>query len=331
MIITKTPYRISFLGGGTDHPSWYRKHGGSVLSTTINKYCYVTCRYLPPYFKEKHKIVYSIIELKKHVNDIIHPLVRESIKHVATKDGLEIHHHGDVPGWSGLGTSSSFAVGLLKALHALRGEIVSKKKLAFDAITVEQKRAKSFVGSQDQVAASFGGLNRIDFMPSGKIDIHPVELSPKRLSNFQNHLLLFFTGIVRRSSDIEREKIANFSKKKKTLIKMAKMVDSGVEILKNGDLNDFGRIVHETWILKKTLTNLVSNPKIDKLYSNALDAGAIGGKLLGAGGGGFFLLFVNPDKHLSVRRKMEQLKFMEVPFEFENKGSQIIFYDPNLI
>lgn len=301
------------------------------MSTTINKYCYVTCRYLPPYFKEKHKIVYSKIELKKHVNEIIHPLVRESIKHVAIRDGLEIHHHGDVPGWSGLGTSSTFTVGILRALYALKGEIVSNKKLAHDAITVEQKRAKEVVGSQDHVAASFGGLNKIDFLPSGKINIHPIILSSERLLEFQNHLLLFFTGIVRRSSDIEKEKVANFSQKKEVLIKMAKMVGTGVKIIQNGNLNDFGKLMHETWMLKKTLTDRVSNSRINKLYNSALDAGAIGGKLLGAGGGGFFLLFANPKKHQSVRKRMGRLKFMEVPFEFEDKGSQIIFYDPNLI
>lgn len=331
MIITRTPYRISFLGGGTDHPSWYKKYGGSVLSTTINKYCYVTCRYLPPYFKEKHKIVYSKIELTKNEHQIIHPVVRESIKYLGFKDGLEIHHHGDVPGWSGMGTSSSFTVGILRALYALKGEIVSNKKLAHDAITVEQKMAKEVVGSQDQVAASFGGLNKIDFLPNGNINIYPVMLSHKRLLELQSHLLLFFTGIVRRSSDIEKEKIGKFSQKKEVLTKIYKMVDIGVEIIKDGNLNDFGKLMHETWMLKKTLTDRVSNPKIETLYNNALATGAIGGKLLGAGGGGFFLLFVNPDKHRSVRKRMKELRFMEVPFEFEDKGSQIIFYDPNLI
>lgn len=331
MIITKTPYRISFLGGGTDHPSWFKKYGGSVLSTTIDKYCYVTCRYLPPYFAETHRIVYSKIELTKHVNEINHPLVRETMKHAGIKGGLEIHHHGDVPGWSGMGTSSSFTVGLLKAIYALKGKMVDKKKLAYDAITVEQKRVKDTVGSQDQVAASYGGLNKIDFLPDGKVRVSPVILSPKRLSDFQNHLLLFYTGIVRRSSDIEEEKVKNFSQKEESLKKMAEMVDKGVKILKNGNLNDFGGLMHKTWTLKKTLSDRVSNPEIEKLYNNALEAGATGGKLLGSGGGGFFLLFVAPRKHGSVRKKMRQLNFMEVPFEFENEGSQIIFYNPKMI
>lgn len=331
MIITKTPYRVSFFGGGTDHPSWYKKHGGSVLSTTINKYCYITCRYLPPFFNETHRIVYSKIELTKNINKINHPLVRESIKHAGIKEGLEIHHHGDVPGWSGMGTSSSFTVGLLKAMYALKGEMVDKKKLAYDAITVEQKKVKDVVGSQDQVAASFGGLNRIDFLPNGKINVDPIILSAKRLSNFQNHLLLFFTGIVRRSSDIEKEKVNNFHQNKETLTRMIGMVDKGVKILKNGNLNDFGKLMHEAWVQKKTLSGQVSNSKIDNLYNSALGAGAIGGKLLGAGGGGFFLLFVSPQKHRSVRKRMKELRFMEVPFEFESSGSEIIFYHPNLV
>ncbi len=331
MIITKTPYRISFFGGGTDFPSWYKKHGGSVLSTTINKYCYVTCRYLPPFFNETHRIVYSKIELTKNINEINHPLVRESIKYSRIKKGLEIHHHGDLPGWSGMGTSSSFTVGLLKALYSLKGEMIDSRKLALDAIKVEQEKVKDTVGSQDQVAASFGGLNKIDFLPSGKINVNPIILSPKRLSDFQSHLLLFFTGIVRRSSDIEKEKVDNFHQNKETLTRMTEMVNEGVKILKNGNLNDFGKLMHETWMLKKTLSGQVSNSEIEKLYNNALNAGAIGGKLLGAGGGGFFLLFVSPQKHRSVRKKMKELKFMEVPFEFEISGSEIIFYHPNLI
>lgn len=331
MIITKTPYRISFLGGGTDHPSWYKKYGGSVLSTTIDKYCYVTCRYLPPYFEETHRIVYSKIELTKHVSEINHPLVRESMKYAGIKSGLEIHHQGDVPGWSGIGTSSTFTVGLLKAMYALKGRMVDDRKLALDAIKVEQEKVKDVVGSQDQVAASFGGLNRIDFLPNGRINVNPIVLPPKRLLDFQNHLLLFFTGIVRRSSDIEKEKVANFPKKKETLIKIAGMVDKGVKILKNGNLNDFGKLMHETWVLKKTLSDRISNSEIAKLYNGALVAGALGGKLLGAGGGGFFLLFVSPRKQRSVRKKMKELKFMEVPFKFENQGSQIIFYNPTVI
>lgn len=301
------------------------------MSTTINKYCYVTCRYHPPYFPETHRIVYSKTEITSHTDKIEHPLVRESIKYANIKKGLEIHHHGDVPGWSGLGTSSSFTVGLLKAMYALKGKMVDSRKLALDAIKIEQEKVKDLVGSQDQVAASFGGLNRIDFLPNGKINVNPIILPPNRLSDFQNHLLLFFTGIIRKSSDIEKEKVANFPQKKKTLMKMAKMVDRGVKILRNGNLNDFGKLIHKAWMLKKTLSNQVSNSAIEKLYNGALDAGAIGGKLLGAGGGGFFLLFVNPSKHRALRKKMKQLNFMEVPFEFENEGSQIIFYNPNMI
>src|SRR3989344_230144 len=290
MIITRTPYRISFFGGGTDHPVWYNKNGGVVLSTSINKYFYITCRFLPPFFKHKHRIVYSKQETVNHIDDIDHPSVRESIRHVGIKEGLEIHHDGDLPAKSGLGSSSSFTVGLLHALYALTGETKNKHQLVRDAIHVEQNLIKENVGSQDQTIAAFGGLNRIDFNRNQKISVTPINLSPNRLDDFQNHLLLFFTDFSRKASDIEAEKLKNFKNKTNELKAMTAMVKEGVGILKSHkDLNDFGKLLNESWKLKRSLASIVSTSKIDAIYETGIKAGAIGGKLLGAGGGGFML------------------------------------------
>lgn len=330
MIITKTPYRISFFGGGTDLPAWYRKYGGSVLSTTIDKYCYVSCRYLPPFFNHKHRIVYSKIELPNSVDQIFHPIVRNCFKSTGIKDGIEVIHNGDLPAWSGVGTSSSFTVGLLHAIHALQEKKIDKHNLALKAINVEQNLIKDTVGCQDQTAASFGGLNKIDFLPNDKIVVTPIFLPPKRLELFENHLSLFFTGITRKSSDIEKEKVKNFSKRKIELNKMLSMVEPAVKILKTGNLNDFGEMLHESWLLKKSLSEDVSNSQVDDAYTKARKVGAVGGKLLGAGGGGFMLIFSPAEKRETIKREMKKVKFLEVPFKLENQGSQIIFSQPNL-
>lgn len=325
MIITKTPYRISFFGGGTDLPAWYRKYGGSVLSTTIDKYCYVSCRYLPPFFKHKHRIVYSKIELPNNINQIFHPIVRNCFKYTGIKDGMEIHHDGDLPAWSGVGTSSSFTVGLLYALHALQEKKINKYDLAIKAIDVEQNLIRDTVGCQDQTAVSFGGLNKIDFLTNNKIIVTPISLPAKRLKLFENHLSLFFTGITRKSSDVEKKKVKNFSSRKNELAKMFAMVEPAVKILKTGNLNDFGGMLHETWLLKKSLSEDVSNSQIDNVYIKARKAGAIGGKILGAGGGGFMLIFSPIEKQEAIKKEMRKNKFLEVPFKLENQGSQIIF------
>ena len=330
MVITRTPYRISFFGGGTDLPAWSRKYGGSVLSTTIDKYCYVMCRHLPPFFPHKHRVVYSKIELPNTVDEILHPIVKHCLKHTGIKDGIEIHHNGDLPAWSGMGTSSSFTVGLLHALYALHGKETDKHQLAHKAIHIEQNLIKDVVGSQDQTAASFGGLNKIDFLPNNKRIVTPISLPPKRLELFKNHLMLFFTGIIRKSSDIEKEKVKNFSSRKNELEKMRSMVEPAVKILENGDLNDFGEMLHESWMLKRSLSKEVSNDYIDQAYAKARKAGAVGGKLLGAGGGGFILIFSPPEKQEAVRREMKKIKFLEIPFKFENQGSQVIFDQPNI-
>jgi len=327
MIISRTPYRISFFGGGTDYPVWFNEHGGAVLATSINRYCYITCRYLPPFFEYTHRIVYSFIENVKDVDQIRHPAVRECIKFMRIQQGLEIHHDGDLPARAGLGSSSSFTVGMLHALHALRGEMPARLQLALEAIHVERDLIRENVGSQDQVTAACGGLNYISFAPGDKIIIQPVTLTLQRLQLLQRHLLLVFTGFSRTASEIAAEQIKNTPSRKKELHAMRALVDEAVKTLTtNGDIRDFGKLLHEGWKLKRSISARISNNHVDDVYDQALAAGAIGGKLLGAGGGGFMLLFVEPDKQPVVRAKLAHL--LHVPFAFESLGSQIIFYEP---
>ncbi|NLI05446.1 MAG: kinase [Actinomycetaceae bacterium] len=327
MIISRTPYRVSFFGGGTDYPAWYRDHGGAVLSAAIARYCYITCRWLPPFFAHKSRIVYSIIEDVMRAEDIQHPAVRESLLYLGIRDGLEIHHDGDLPKMTGLGTSSSFTVGLLHALHALRGEFRSKMQLAEEAIHVERDRCGDRVGSQDQASAAFGGLNHIRFAADDSIAVAPVSLSAERMAAFQNSLLLFFTGFSRFSSEVVAEQLQNLPKKSKELSEMAAMVDQGLRILtESRDLDDFGRLLHESWLLKRSLSSRVSTPEIDAMYEIARKAGATGGKITGAGGGGFLLLFVDPDRQPAVRQALSHL--LHVPFNLDHAGSQVIFSNP---
>jgi len=332
MIISRTPFRISFFGGGTDYPVWYRENGGAVLGTTIDKFCYITCRYLPPFFEHKYRVVYSQMELVRDIDEIRHPAVREALRFMGITDGVEIHHDGDLPARTGLGSSSSFTVGLLHAVYALKGVMPAKMQLARDAIHIEQEVLKENVGSQDQVLAAFGGLNRIDF--SGEhpdnigIEIKCVTIKPQRLELLQNHLMLVFTGFSRTASEIAGEQIKQTPNRKQELSEMYRMVDEAVNILSgDGDITDFGKLLHESWQLKRSLTNKISNPYTDFLYETALRAGATGGKLLGAGGGGFMLFFVKPELQSKVRESLGNL--LEVPFRFESLGSQIIFYEPD--
>jgi len=329
LIITKTPYRISFFGGGTDYPDWYKLHGGAVLATTIDKYCYISLRELPPFFGHKHRIVYSVIEDVNHTHEIQHPAVRAVMQWAGVTNGLEIHHDGDLPARSGLGSSSSFTVGLIHALKALDGLQTSKKKLAEIAINIEQNIIGEKVGSQDQISAAYGGFNRIDFYRDNTFTLEPLILSPGRALEFQAHLMLCFTGFSRIAAEIAKSKIDNFSKRTKELIKMRKMVDEGALILQNTkyDIKDFGKLLDESWQCKRSLAEQVSTPNIDSIYETALRAGAIGGKLLGAGGGGFMLLFAKPEKHEIIRQALGQL--VHVPFKFENAGSRVVLYEPN--
>lgn len=328
MIITRTPFRISFFGGGTDYPGWYLQHGGEVLSTTIDKYCYITCRHLPPFFEHKHRIVYSAIECVNSTDDIRHPAVRAVLNWNRCTKGMEIHHDGDLPARSGLGSSSSFTVGLIHAMHALKGEYVSKEKLARDALHVEQEVIGESVGSQDQIAAAYGGFNRIEFMRSGNFSVHPVILRRQRLKELQKHLMLCFTGFSRIAAEVAKSKIANLSKREVELRRMRQMVDEALQILQGqGPIEAFGDLLHEAWRCKRELSDKVATPEIDLLYETARDAGAIGGKLLGAGGGGFMLLFARPADQPRIRHALSGL--VHVPFAFEEEGSRVMLYQPN--
>lgn len=325
MIISRTPFRISFFGGGTDYPVWYRKNGGAVLCTTIDKYCYITVRYLPPFFEHKHRIVYGKIENVKYISQVQHPAVRALLEFFDIDKGVEIHHDGDLPARSGLGSSSSFTVGLLHSLYALKGVITSKFQLAKEAIHIEREILKENVGSQDQVAAAYGGLNRIVFDEDDRFRVEPITIGKEKILQLQNHLMLIFTGLSRFASEIAEEQIKNTPVKAKELNSIQQMVDEARDVLNgNRDILEFGRLLHEVWKIKRSISSRISNLTIDNIYDTALKAGAMGGKLLGAGGGGFMLLFVPPEKHQEVKCALKNL--LEVRFSFENEGSQIIYY-----
>jgi D-glycero-alpha-D-manno-heptose-7-phosphate kinase len=327
MIINRTPFRISFFGGGTDYPSWYLKHGGAVFSTSIDKYCYITCRVLPPFFEHKLRIVYSKMEQSQHYNEIKHPAVREILRFLKLDQGLEIHHDGDLPARSGMGSSSAFTVGLLHALYAHKGIMPSKKQLALESIYIEQKMIQETVGSQDQVSAAYGGLNKIHFSTEGEVDVQPVTLHTERIRELESHLMLFYTGIRRTASCVAQSYVEHIDRQHKLLVQLRGMVDEGIDILNsNSCICKFGELLHKTWQLKRNLSLDVSNACVDDLYKRAQDAGAVGGKITGAGGGGFLLLFVPPTSQKRVRDALSEK--IHVPFRFESAGSQIIFYEP---
>ena len=326
MIISRTPFRISFFGGGTDYPVHYKKHGGAVLASSINKYCYITCRYLPPFFKHKHRIAYSVVETPNKISEIDHPSVRETLRYMDIKKGVEIHHDGDLPARAGLGTSSSFTVGLLNALYALKGKSVTKRQLALDAIYIEQEKIKENVGSQDQITTAFGGFNKIEFNGDEEFRVRPIPLTRKKSQFLQDHMMLFFTGFSRTASHIAKEQIKKTPDRKKELKRMTEIVDEAIDVLNDNDTDftEFGKLLHENWMIKRNLTSKITTEKIDKIYYDAMKAGASGGKLLGAGGGGFILFFVEPKKQKQVMNKLKNLLY--VPFRFENSGSQIIYF-----
>ncbi len=300
-----------------------------MLATTIDKYCYISCRNLPPFFEHRHRIVYSRIENVRHIEEIEHPAVRETLKWSKQFDGLEIHHDGDLPARAGLGSSSSFTVGLVNALHALKGRMISKSDLAAAAIHIEQDLIGENVGSQDQVSAAFGGFNKIQFNPNGTFDVQPVVLPVSRLELLNSHLMLFFTGFSRLASEIAKTKVDNMVNRTDELTAMHRKVDEGISILSDSQTHiaEFGRLLHESWLLKRSLSDKVSNDKIDGMYEAAIEAGAIGGKILGAGGGGFLLVFAPPEKHGAIRSRLQGL--VHVPFKFEETGSQVVLYQPN--
>lgn len=328
MIISRTPFRISFFGGGTDYPAFFEENGGAVLSTSINKYCYIICRRLPPFFNYNYRIRYTQREETRTIAEIKHPSVRECLGLMNLDYGVEVQHNADLPAMSGLGSSSAFTVGLLNALSALKGEMYTKRQLALDAIDIEVNRIKENVGLQDQAAAAFGGFNKIEFGGPQKIQVSPVIIRQERLELLQNHLMLFFTGFSRNASEIAAEQVKITPQKTAELKAMQAMVEEALAVLNSsGDnLEDFGRLLGETWKLKRSLTPHVTTPEIDGIYQAALEAGASGGKLLGAGGGGFVLFFVKPEKQRAVKEKLGKLLY--VPINFQNLGSQIVYYAP---
>ncbi len=327
MIISRTPFRISFFGGGTDYPGWFRQHGGAVLSTSFDKYCYITCRELPPFFDHKYRIAYSRVENTKEIEHIEHPAVRAVLSELGLEQGLEIHCDADLPARSGLGSSSSFVVGMLHSLHALNGKRVTKDWLAQEAIRIEQEVLRENVGSQDQAAAAHGGFNVIHFQQDGSLKVEPLVVPAQRKQELNDHLMLFFTGFSRISSEIAQAQVVNMDKKSYELHRMRAMVDDAVEILCEGhDICSFGELLHSGWMHKRAMSDQISNSSIDALYDSARKAGAIGGKLLGAGGGGFMVMFVAPDQQEAVREALKDLIY--VPFKFETSGSQVIYYQP---
>jgi D-glycero-alpha-D-manno-heptose-7-phosphate kinase len=329
LIITRTPFRISFFGGGTDYPAWYRENGGAVLSTSIDKYCYVSCRKLPPFFEHKHRIVYSKIENVKDIDEIEHPAVKSILRWANVRNGLELHHDGDLPARSGLGSSSSFTVGLIHALSALEGRLITKEELAKNALHVEQNLIGESVGSQDQIAAAYGGFNLIEFYKNGNFSVTPMVISQERLVELQSHLLLFFTGFSRIANEIAKSKIQNFKSRESELKSINEMVIQGINILGNPNtkIEEFGELLDLGWQQKRKLSDRVSTDDIDQIYSLAIRAGATGGKILGAGGGGFMLLFASPDRHSKITDSLNHL--VRVNFKFEDSGSKVVLYQPN--
>jgi D-glycero-alpha-D-manno-heptose-7-phosphate kinase len=314
VIISRTPFRISFFGGGTDYPAWYSENPGAVLATTINKYCYISCRLLPPFFEHKYRIVYSKVETVKEKHEIQHPAIRAAIDLMEINAGLEIHHDGDLPARTGLGSSSSFSVGMLHTLFALKGIMPTRQQLALNAIHLERDILKESVGSQDQISAAIGGFNRVDFFNDNTYRETPITINPERIKELKSHLMFFFTGISRYSSEIAKIKIENFPNRKKEAITILNS--------KTTAINKFGELLDESWKLKRNLCNKISTSYIDEIYNAARSAGAIGGKILGAGGGGFMLLFAKPEHQSEIKKCLNKLLY--VPFDFEHSGSQII-------
>lgn len=329
MIISRTPFRISLFGGGTDYPGWFRKHGGAVVGTTINKYCYISLRALPPFFEHKHRIVYSNIEMVREIGDIQHPAVRAVLREMGVTVGLEIHHDGDLPARSGLGSSSSFTVGLLNALRAFEGRMSSPHELARQAIHIEQEIIGENVGSQDQVWAAYGGTNLIHFLPDGTFSVTPLIMPADRRRDMQSHMMLFFTGISRIASEVAAHKIANLDKRERQLFAMRDMVERGAAMLQDAacPISGIGEMLHEAWLMKRELADGVSTPGIDAMYQAAMGAGALGGKLLGAGGGGFLLVFAEPERQPVIREALRGLT--EVSFEIGSPGSKIVLFEPS--
>lgn len=326
MIISRTPFRISFFGGGTDYREFYEEYGGSVLSTTFDKYCYVTARHLPRFFDYKYQINYSRIERVVDLDNILHPAVRETLKYLDMRE-MFVGYDADLPARSGLGSSSSFVVGMLNAFYAIKGKYIDKKRLAKEAIHIERVLCNESGGIQDQIAASYGGFNRIDFREDD-FSVQSVVMDFERKKNLDDNLMLFFTGFSRISSEIAIEQKKATHNKIKELKEMLSLVDEAERVLinKKSDLSEFGKLLDYSWKLKRGITSKITTNEIDNIYSSAIKAGALGGKLLGAGGGGFILFYVEKDKQKKVKEALSGL--LNVPFNFENEGTKIMYYMP---
>ena len=328
MIITRTPFRVSFFGGGTDYPVWWREHGGAVLATTLDYYCYITCAPRLPFYDYEYLVSWSKNETVNTIAEIEHPAVRELFRYMSVEGGMDIRTAGELPARAGLGASSAFTVGLLHAIYAMRGEHPSKMQLATEAIHVEQNLIREHVGCQDQTMAAFGGLNRVSFATDGNIEVAPVDVPADRLRELEDSLLLVFTDSTRTASEIAQRQIEATPRLQSELGRMQEMVDEGARLLRGGDLADFGRLLNEGWLLKRSLTPLISSSRIDEIYDAARESGAIGGKISGAGGGGFMLLFVPLEARPRVKERLKDLILVDV--RFESKGSQVVFRNNNV-
>lgn len=326
MIITKTPFRMSFFGGGTDIPSFFNDYGGAVISSTFDKYSYVNVRHLPPFMPYVTELVYNRIERVNEIDEIEHPAIREAMRFLDIHE-IRLTYEGDLPARTGLGTSSTFAVGMLNAFYALKGKSVGKRKLAEDAIYLERELCKENGGWQDQIAAAYGGLNRIDFQ-NNQFKVTPIIIHPDRKKLLNDSLMLFYTGVSRYSSEVQKDTMSRQNEKLIQLKEMLSLVNEAQGILENkhSNMNDFGRLLHHTWELKRKIGSKISNNSIDDLYKRGLKAGALGGKLLGAGGGGFLLFYVEPDRRDNLLKALNEL--MQVPFRFESEGTTVIHYNP---
>jgi D-glycero-alpha-D-manno-heptose-7-phosphate kinase len=326
MIICRTPTRISFFGGGTDYPAWYQDHGGLVLSTSINKYSYITVRYLPKFFDYKYRIRYYRTEETQTLEEIQHPSVRECARHLGITEGIEVVHNADLPAGSGLGSSSTFTVGMLHALYALKNYMPTKRELALEAIHVEQSLIGEAVGSQDQVAAAWGGFNKVTFGGGHVFDVDPIIIPRKKELELQENLLLCFTGFARSAPEIAQHQIKETPQRVRELDEMHSLAEEALRILTdaNSSIDLFGSMLGHQWAIKRSLTAHISNPKIDEVYRTGLQNGALGGKLLGAGGGGFMLFYAPKDRHEAIRNALSSKLF--VPFRFEDTGSKIVYY-----
>ena len=329
MIISRTPFRVSLFGGGTDFPAWYRERGGIVISAAINKYCYLNVRYLPPFFDYKYRIRYTQQEYVGTIEDIKHPSVRECIRYVGVREGIEVQHNSDLPAMSGLGSSSAFTVGLLHALYGLKGRIAGKRQLATQAIEVEQHWIRECVGSQDQVAVAFGGVNLITFGPGEGFEVAPLTLSPESLATIESHLLLCFTGFQRNGIEMAADQQRNMERNSAELEEIGAIALDAVDVFRQHpvDMTRVGRLLDAQWQLKRRLSAKIATGAIMEVYDAGMRAGAVGGKLLGAGGGGFMLFVAPPETHPVIREALKSYLF--VPFRFDMSGSQIIYYTPS--